>query len=121
MIGVGRLAKRTKERTIWKVPNCPVQEARMARLRPKDDVRPLSEFRANAASFVRQLKGTKRPVILTVHGRSAAVLLDVAEYETLLDQVELLQDVRTAEAELKSGRSVTHSRARERVMARLRK
>jgi prevent-host-death family protein len=58
----------------------------MARVRPSEDVRPLSEFRANAASFVQQVQGTKRPVILTVHGRSAAVLLDVGEYETLLDR-----------------------------------
>lgn len=93
----------------------------MARVRPREDVRPLSEFRANAASFVQQVKDTKRPLILTVHGRSAAVLLDVEEYETLLDQLELLRDVRTAEAQLKKGRAVSHSKAREKVLARLRR
>lgn len=93
----------------------------MARVRPTEDVRPLSEFRANAASFVQQVRGTKRPVILTVHGRSAAVLLDVGEYETLLDQLELLRDVRAAEGQMKSGRTVSHSKARAKVMTRLRK
>jgi len=93
----------------------------MAEVRPTEDVRPLSEFRANAASFVRQVQGTKRPVILTVHGRSAAVLLDAGEYQTLLDQLALLRDLRTAEGQLKNGRTVSHSKARERVMARLRK
>ena len=93
----------------------------MAQVRPTEDVRPLSEFRANAASFVQQVQGTKRPVILTVHGRSAAVLLDVGEYETLLDQLGLLRDVRTAEGQLKKGRAVSHSKARAKVMARLRK
>ena len=93
----------------------------MARVRPTEDVRPLSEFRANAASFVQQVQGTKRPVILTVHGRSAAVLLDVGEYETLLDQLELLRDVKTAEAQLKQGRTVRQAKAREKVLARFRK
>ena len=93
----------------------------MARVRPTEDVRPLSEFRANAASFVQQVQGTKRPVILTVHGRSAAVLLDVGEYETLLDQLELLRDVKTAESQLKQGRSVSQSKAREKVLARFRR
>ena len=93
----------------------------MARVRPSEDVRPLSEFRANAASFVQQVQGTKRPVILTVHGRSAAVLLDVGEYETLLDQLELLHDVRTAEGQLTKGHTVSHAKAREKVMARFRK
>ncbi len=93
----------------------------MARIRPTEDVRPLSEFRANASSFVQQVQVTKRPVILTVHGRRAAVLLDVGAYETLLDQLELLRDVRTAESHVKSGRSVSLSKAREKVTARLRK
>lgn len=93
----------------------------MARVRPTEDVRPLSEFRANAASFVQQVQGTKRPVILTVHGRSAAVLLDVEEYETLLDQLELLRDVKAAERQLKKGRTVSQAKAREKVLARFRK
>ena len=93
----------------------------MAKVRPTEDVRPLSEFRANAASFVQQVQGTKRPVILTVHGRSAVVLLDVGEYETLLDQLELLRDVRTAEDQLKKGRTLSHSKARAKVMARFQK
>ena len=93
----------------------------MARVRPTEDVRPVSEFRANAASFVQQVQGTKRPVILTVHGRSAAVLLDVDAYETLLDQVELLREVRISEGQLKTGRTVSHSKAREKVVARFRK
>lgn len=93
----------------------------MPRVRPTEDVRPLSEFRANAASFVQQVQGTKRPVILTVHGRSAAVLLDVGEYETLLDQLELLRDVKAAEGQLKQGRTISQAKAREKVLARFRK
>ena len=93
----------------------------MARVRPTEDVRPLSEFRANAASFVQQVQGTKRPVILTVHGRSAAVLLDVGEYETLLDELELLRDVKAAKGQLKQGRTVSQAKAREKVFARFRK
>jgi len=93
----------------------------MARIRPAEDVRPLSEFRANAASFIQQVQGTKRPVILTVHGRGAAVLLDVREYETLLDQLEVLRDIQTAEDQVKKHRTVSHSKARAKVMAQFRK
>ncbi len=93
----------------------------MSRLRPTEDVRPLSEFRANAASVVKQVKGTRRPVIITVHGRSAAVLLDVEEYDTLMDQLELLRDVRTAEQQLRKGQGISHARARAKVLSRLKK
>ena len=37
----------------------------MTKVLPTEDIRPLSEFRANAAAFVQQVQGTKRPVILT--------------------------------------------------------
>ena len=69
----------------------------MVKLRPTEDVQPLTAFRANVASFVEQVRLTHRPLILTQHGKSAAVLLGAAEYETLVDELELLRDVAVAE------------------------
>ncbi|HVT40674.1 MAG TPA: type II toxin-antitoxin system prevent-host-death family antitoxin [Gemmatimonadaceae bacterium] len=40
---------------------------------------------------------TGEPVILTQHGRSAAVLLDLESYEALMDELTPLRDVRVAE------------------------
>ena len=65
----------------------------MASLRVSEDIRSLSEFRANVAAFVEQVRRTHRPLVLTQHGRSRAVLLDVAEYERLVERAELLEDV----------------------------
>jgi prevent-host-death family protein len=92
----------------------------VARIRPTQDIRPLADFRANLASVVRQVQRTKRPVILTQHGKSAAVLVNAAEYEALVDRAELLEDVRVAEAEIEAGRGVAHGKARAAVLARLR-
>lgn len=87
----------------------------VARVRPTQDIRPLADFRANLAAVVRQVQRTKRPVILTQHGRSAAVLVDAAEYEALLDRAELLDDVRVAEDEVAAGRGLPHSKAKAAV------
>ena len=65
---------------------------RMLRLCPSQDVRPVTEFRAHASAFLRQIRETKRAVILTQHGRSAAVLLDVLVYEDLLGELQLLRE-----------------------------
>lgn len=92
----------------------------MARIRPTEDIRPLADFRANLASVVRQVQRTKRPVILTQHGKSAAVLVNAAEYDALVDRAELLDDVRAAEAEIAAGQGVGHGRAKAAVLARLR-
>jgi hypothetical protein len=46
--------------------------------------------------------------------------MDAAEYETLLDRAELLDDVRIAETEVAAGEGVAHSKAKAAVLARLR-
>jgi antitoxin YefM len=93
----------------------------MPRIRLTDDVRPLSEFRANVAAFVQRVRKTRRPMVLTQHGRSAAVLVDVAAYEELLDRVELLQDVERAERQLAKGQAVSAGKAKQQILARLAK
>jgi prevent-host-death family protein len=52
----------------------------MPPLRPSSDVLPVTEFRANTSAMLNQLHVTKRPVVLTQHGRSAAVLMDVGAH-----------------------------------------
>jgi len=88
----------------------------MPLFRPSVDVRPVTEFRAHTSAVLEQIHATKRPVVLTQHGRSAAVLLDVELYESLVEEVALLRDLRTAEAQLDAGMVVPH----EEVEARLR-
>ena len=89
----------------------------MPPLRPSADVLPITEFRAKTSAMLNQLHATKRPVVLTQHGRSAAVVMDVGVYEGLLDEIALLRDVRVAEEQIARGEGIPH----EEVVARLRK
>jgi len=91
----------------------------MSKVKPSQDIQPLSTFRANAASLVQQVRETKRPLVLTQHGRSAAVVLDVGEYEAMVEQIELLRDVRRAEYELDSGLGIDPDTAEARLRARV--
>jgi len=91
----------------------------MSTLKPSRDIQPVTEFRANAAQFIEQVQATGEPVILTQHGRSAAVLLDVESYEGMLDELALLRDVRQAEQQVVAGKTVTHGAVAKRLRARL--
>lgn len=51
----------------------------------KDDIQPLTAFRRKSAGFLNRLKKTRRPVVLTVNGKAAAVVQDVDSYQRLLD------------------------------------
>lgn len=49
------------------------------------DIQSLTTFRRRSGEFMKQLKKSKRPVILTVKGRAAAVVQDAEAYQRLLD------------------------------------
>ena len=51
----------------------------------KKDIQSLTTFRRNSAGFMKQIKKTKRPLVLTVKGQAAAVVQDVAAYQRLRD------------------------------------
>lgn len=91
----------------------------MPRLLLDEDVKPLSEFRSEVASCIRQVRKTKRPVVITHHGKSAAILMDIAQYEMLMDSIETLQDVRVAEEQISEGKGVPHEQALARALKRV--
>ena len=80
----------------------------MPTVKPTEDIQPLTAFRANVASFVDQVRETGRPLVLTQHGRSAAVLLGAADYEALIEELEILRDVQVSERELAEGKGIPH-------------
>ncbi len=49
------------------------------------DIQSLTAFRRSSGDFMKQLKKTKRPVVLTVNGKAAAVVQDAVAYQRLLD------------------------------------
>jgi prevent-host-death family protein len=49
------------------------------------DIQPMTTFRNNSAEIMQHLKATKRPVVLTVNGKAAAVVQDAEAYQQLLD------------------------------------
>jgi prevent-host-death family protein len=93
----------------------------MQRLNLDQDIKPLSEFRANVGSCIQQVRSTLRPLLITQHGKSAAVLLDVAEYEALMERIELLEEIQLAERQVEEGKGVEHDEARSLLLKRLKK
>ena len=92
----------------------------MKRLLLDQDIHSLSAFRTNAAHFLKQVHDTKRPMVITQSGHSAAVLLDVGQYEDLLDQLELLRDVQTAEKQAATGKDLmSHHQAKQALLRKL--
>lgn len=93
----------------------------MRRIHLTEDIRPLSEFRAGAAECIAQVRASKRPMVITQRGKSAAVLLDVKVYEDLMDRLELIEDVRIAEEQFARGEVLEEDEAFRRAQERTRR
>jgi antitoxin YefM len=80
----------------------------MSRIQLDDDIQPLSEFRSKVSFYFDKVKKTKRPLIITQNGKSAAILLDVSEYEAMMDKIEVLEDIKLAEEQISKGLEISH-------------
>ena len=93
----------------------------MERIKLTDDIRNLSSFRAEATACIKHIHDTKRPMVLTQRGKGVAVLLDINEYETLQEKIDILQDVHNAEKQIKSGKITSHTQTKNNILSRLKK
>ena len=93
----------------------------MKRSRVNEDIRPMSEVRTGIASFLKQIHETKRPLIITQHGKGVAVLIDAGEYEAMQERIELLQDIHASIGQIEAGLGIDHDRAKATILKKIRK
>ena len=77
------------------------------------DIQSLTTFRRRSGDFLKQLRKSKRPVVLTVKGRAAAIVQDAEAYQRLLDiaaTADAREGIRQGLEDARKGRS---RRARE--------
>lgn len=91
----------------------------MTRLKPSTDIQPLSAFRANAAGFLKKVRDSRRPLVLTQHGKGAAVILDVEHYDALMEELEVIREIKEARAQLARGEGIPHEDAVAELRARV--
>lgn len=78
----------------------------MSPLRVSKDLVPIATFKAKASEMVRQLRRRKRPLVITLNGRAAAVVLSPEEFDRLADDARFVDAVREGLADSEAGRVV---------------
>jgi prevent-host-death family protein len=82
-------------------------EQRLPVLDISKDIHSLTTFRRRSGDFMKQLRRSKRPIVLTVKGRAAAVVLGAGEYQRLLDlaaQADAGEGIRQGLEEARAGK-----------------
>jgi antitoxin YefM len=83
----------------------------MSNMNLQDDIRPITDLKRSASALVDQVNESRRPVVLTRHGRGVAVLVSVDEYELLRERAERAAfntAVADADADIAAGRTLGH-------------
>jgi prevent-host-death family protein len=70
------------------------------------DIQSLTTFRRRSGDFMKQLRKNRRPVVLTVKGKAAAIVQDAEAYQRLLDiaaRADADEGIRQGLADVKQG------------------
>jgi prevent-host-death family protein len=82
------------------------------------DIQSLTTFRRRSGDFLKQLKKSKRPVVLTVNGKAAAVVQDAEAYQRLLNiaaRADANEGIRQGIEDFEQGRTVPAREAFEKL------
>jgi prevent-host-death family protein len=88
----------------------------------KKDIQAMTTFRRNPREFMKRLKKTKQPLVLTVNGKAEAVVQDAEAYQRLLDiaaQADAAEGIRQGLEDVRKGRLLPAREALE-VFRRIR-
>jgi prevent-host-death family protein len=74
------------------------------------DIHSLTDFKKHTPEFLKQLKDTGDPVVLTINGKAEIVVQDAASYQKLLDLAEearVIEGIRRGLEDVKAGRTIS--------------
>jgi prevent-host-death family protein len=71
-----------------------------------EDIIPIAELKANMSEIVRGLDERPRPLVVTLNGKPAAVVMSPREYDLLSYQSRFIEAVNEGLADVEAGRTV---------------
>lgn len=74
-----------------------------------DNITSMTEFKRDTGRWMRRIRKTGKPGVLTVNGRAEAVIMDAASYRKIMEafeQAEVVEAVQRSMREFEQGRGV---------------
>ena len=71
-----------------------------------DDIVPLGKFKTHASRVLRSMKASGRAVVITQHGKPAAVVMTPAEFDRLRYSARVISAVNEGRADIAAGRVI---------------
>jgi PHD/YefM family antitoxin component YafN of YafNO toxin-antitoxin module len=83
----------------------------------KQDVKPISYIKTNAAEMIDYINNHKNPIIITQRGEARGVFLDIESYQDMVNALSLMKLLQFSEKAIRDGKVYDN----EQVFSELRK
>ena len=75
----------------------------------------VTTLKRQATKLLADLHDSKEPILITEHGQPSAYLLDVADYELMVDRMKILEGIAKGEQAIREDRTLDMSQAKEKM------
>jgi prevent-host-death family protein len=75
----------------------------------------VTTLKRQATKLLADLHETKEPILITEHGQPSAYLLDVGDYELMIDRMKILEGIAKGEQAIREGRMMKMAQAKEKM------
>ncbi|GGN32843.1 MULTISPECIES: type II toxin-antitoxin system Phd/YefM family antitoxin [Marinomonas] len=75
----------------------------------------VTTLKRQATKLLADLRESKEPILITEHGQPSAYLLDVADYELMVERMKILEGIAKGEQAIREGRTMDMSQAKEKM------
>ena len=75
----------------------------------------VTNLKRQATKILAELHESKEPVLITEHGQPSAYLLDVNDYQFMLNRMQILEGIAKGEQAIREGRTFTNEEAKEKL------
>jgi prevent-host-death family protein len=81
-----------------------ILEENVMNINLKEDIKPISYIKTNAAEMIAYINDHKNPIIVTQHGEARGVLLDVESYQSMVNALSIMKLLQVSEKAIQEGK-----------------
>jgi len=80
-----------------------------------EDIKSISYVKSHTAEVMRQVEEKNNPMVITQNGEAKAVLMDVKQYQNIINTINLLKILSIGENDIKNRRIYSHEQIQKKV------
>jgi prevent-host-death family protein len=82
-----------------------------------EDIKPISYVKSHTAEILKQVEEKNNPVVITQNGEARAVLMDVKQYQNIVDSINLLKLLSIGEKDIQNKKTITQEELDKKIEA----